>query len=91
MAEKTGLTLPNLQKFIDITYGVPLSIYSQRMNTGDYYGDGQVRKFYTIPLKFFTLYDQFRWIAKSGYDVLTFDRPPSQSPWLNIWQMKSLL
>lgn len=36
-AEKTGLSVENLQKAIGVLFGGPYLIYSQRMASGDYY------------------------------------------------------
>lgn len=36
-AEKTGLSVDNLQKAIGVLFGGPYLIYSQRMASGDYY------------------------------------------------------
>ncbi|KAI9843218.1 MAG: hypothetical protein M1838_002731 [Thelocarpon superellum] len=37
VAEKSGLGVENLQKFVDALFGGPYSAYSKRLSSGDYY------------------------------------------------------
>lgn len=42
LAEKTGLGVENLQKFIQAIFPGPFMLYSKRMSTGDYFGKEEV-------------------------------------------------